>query len=231
MSRLSTTVVQELLDEMNRCVADYPAGVERTGDCISALIDGTSCFPGGTGIWRGDCYGGRLPLHFPNRPVMFIGHNFDSIEAHARAVRMKGEVNSTFWSNLKDFLANAGPLDPADCFFTNALMGLKPDKPDGTMPDCSGYRTRCQKFLIRQIEIIAPRAIIPLGGEAAAQLRRAKKLCGMRAEIDIAAVMHPSTRPKDQRSSRQAWLVTQGEVIRSTLALSAELEFQSERRS
>lgn len=231
MSRLSTTVVQELLDEMNRCVVDYPAGVERTGDRISALIDGTSCFPGGTGIWRGDCYGGPLPLYFPKRPVMFIGHNFDSIEAHARAVRVKGEANSTFWGNLKDFLANAGPLDPADCFFTNALMGLKPDKPDGTMPDCSGYRMQCQTFLIKQIEIIEPSAIITLGSEAAAQLRRAKKRCGIRTEIDFAAIMHPSTRPKDQRPSRQAWLVTQGEVIRSTLALSAKLEFQSERRS
>jgi uracil-DNA glycosylase family 4 len=162
---------------------------------------------------------------------MFIGHNFDSIEAHARAVRVKGEANSTFWGNLKDFLANAGPLDPADCFFTNALMGLKPDKPDGTMPDCSGYRMQCQTFLIKQIEIIEPSAIITLGSEAAAQLRRAKKRCGIRTEIDFAAIMHPSTRPKDQRPSRQAWLVTQGEVIRSTLALSAKLEFQSERRS
>jgi uracil-DNA glycosylase len=159
---------------------------------------------------------------------MFIGHNFDSIEAHARAVRLKGESNSTFWGNLKIFLANAGPLDPAECFFTNALMGLKPDKPDGTMPDCSGYRTQCQQFLIRQIEIVAPRAIITLGGEAAAQLRRAMKLCGIGAEIKFAASMHPSTRPKDQRPSRQVWLVTQSDVIRSTLTKAVRSEFKSE---
>ena len=216
MPRLSSTVVQELLDEMNRLVVDYPAGVERTGQSVSALIDGTSCFPGGAGLWRGDCYGGPLPSYFPQQPVMFVGHNFDSLEAHARAIRARGEVNSTFWANLKDFLANAGPLDPADCFFTNALMGLKPDKPDGTMPDCSGYRHQCQRFLIRQIEIVAPRAIITLGGEAATQLRRVQRLSGTGSELHFAAVMHPSTRPKDQRPSRQAWLAAQGEVIRTT---------------
>jgi uracil-DNA glycosylase len=159
---------------------------------------------------------------------MFVGHNFDSIEAHARAVRVKGEANSTFWGNLKDFLANAGPLDPADCFFTNALMGLKPDKPDGTMPDCSGYRVQCQRFLIRQIEIVAPRAIITLGGAAAAQLRRAKRLCGTREKTPFAAVMHPSTRPKDQRPVHQVWLATQSEVIRSTVAVGIRLGDQSE---
>jgi uracil-DNA glycosylase len=160
---------------------------------------------------------------------MFVGHNFDSIEAHGRAVKVKGEANSTFWGNLKDFLANAGPLDPADCFFTNALMGLKPDKPDGTMPDRSGYREQCQRFLVRQIEIVAPTAIITLGGEAAVQLRRAKRLCGAPSEIDFAAVMHPSTRPKDQRPSRQAWLTTQGKTIRSTLALRARTGSKSGR--
>jgi uracil-DNA glycosylase len=221
MPRLSRTVVQELLDEMNRLVVDYPAGVERTGESVSALIGGTSCFPGGTGLWRGEGYGGPLPLNFPQQPVMFVGHNFDSVDAHARAMRMKGEGKSTFWANLKDFLANAGPLNPTDCFFTNALMGLKPDKPDGTMPDCSGYRHQCQRFLIRQIEIVAPRAIITLGGEAATQLCRAQKLSGIRVDPAFAAVMHPSTRPTNQRPNRQAWLAAQGKVIRDTLARSA----------
>src|SRR5260370_23724155 len=45
MPRLSSTVVQELLDEMNRLVVDYPVGVERTGESVSALIEGTACFP------------------------------------------------------------------------------------------------------------------------------------------------------------------------------------------
>src|SRR5258708_2505879 len=93
MPRLSSTVVQELLDEMNRLVVDYPVGVERTGESVSALIESTACFPGGTGLWRGDCHGGPLPLYFPQQPVMFVGHNFDSIEAHGRAVRVKGEAN------------------------------------------------------------------------------------------------------------------------------------------
>ena len=214
MLRLSSDVVQALLDEMNRLVVKYPAGVKRTGKAVAELIQGTACFPGGAGLWRGDFYGGPLPPYFPERSVMFIGHNFDSIDAHERAMANKGEVHSTFWKNLRGFLRNAGDLDPAVCFFTNALMGLKPDRPDGPMPDCTSYREQCRQFLIRQIEIVEPGAIVTLGGQAAVQWRHTNRLCRIRLEAGHnTAVMHPSARPKDQKPDHDAWLRNQGEKI------------------
>ena len=35
---------------------------------------------------------------------MFVGHNFDSVDAYQRALLLKGLVDSTFWQNLKGFL-------------------------------------------------------------------------------------------------------------------------------
>ena len=90
MRRLSREVIQQLLNEMNCMVTDYPERVGRTGNTVDALIQGTACFPGGAGLWRQDCYGGPLPEFFPEMPVMFLGHNFDSESAHAISLEQKG---------------------------------------------------------------------------------------------------------------------------------------------
>ncbi|HWW97217.1 MAG TPA: uracil-DNA glycosylase family protein [Edaphobacter sp.] len=163
--RNSTEVIENLLVEMNCTVLSYHVGVKCTGRTLAELIAGTAMFPGGTGLWRGNSNGGSLPEHFPEKPVMFIGHNFDSINAYDRAIRAKGEVDSTFWTNLQAFIHSAS-LDPADCFFTNALMGLKPDSASGPMPTCSNYEEQCLQFLFKQVEIVTPRAVVTLGGEA-----------------------------------------------------------------
>jgi hypothetical protein len=77
MARLAIDVIQELLDQMTRLVTDYPEGLQMTGRAITDLIAGTACFPGGSGLWRGNQLGGPLPEYFPEHPVMFVGHNFD----------------------------------------------------------------------------------------------------------------------------------------------------------
>ncbi len=215
MRRNPVNVVQDLLDEMYRLVTDYPDGLHMTGRTVADLIAGTACFPGGSGLWRGNGLGGPLPDNFPERPIMFVGHNFDSVAAYGRAVQQKGEVDSTFWRNLKEFLGNAGPLDPSDCFFSNALMGLKPDKPDGKMPPCKAYRHQCQQFLVSQVRIVRPRAVVTLGGEAEAQWRQALKLDNSLRVVAHARVMHPSARPKDQKPDRESWWKAQGLLITS----------------
>jgi hypothetical protein len=216
MSRLSTLVIQQLLDEMDRLVTDYAydRGVKRTGRTITDLIDGTACFPGGAGLWRGAVYGGPLPTYFPERCVMFISHNFDSIEAHDEAQRNKGEVKSTYWNNLQDFLYKAGRLDPTGCFFTNALMGLKPEGASGPMPGSKNFKEQCRRYLSRQIEIVMPRAVVTLGDAARDEYRQSLKLQGCGPRMSGAGVMHPSTRPKDQRPDHETWLLIQGCEIR-----------------
>jgi uracil-DNA glycosylase len=148
---------------------------------------------------------------------MFVGHNFDSIEAHKEAMDQGGEVGTVFWRTLKGFLGVAA-LDPAGCVFSNALMGLKPGSADGPMPDCKDYRPQCQHFLRRQIEIVRPSTIIVLGDDAAVQLRKARKRDAAGAAIRFEKVMHPSTRPVNQRPNRDEWILAQGQKIAAAMA-------------
>jgi len=168
---------------MNTMVTSYHPTVARTGSTIEGLIAGTSCFPGGTGLWRGERNGGMLPQCFPIHPVMFVAHNFDSQRAYDISSANNGEAQGQFWQRLIGLLRGAN-LSPSECFFTNALMGLKPGSATGTMPSVAGYKDQCGLFLARQVEIVQPRAVIALGVKAE------KYVCKLRAHW--MAIRHPS---------------------------------------
>jgi hypothetical protein len=216
MARLSVDVIQQLLDEMNRLVVTYPERVERTGRTLDELIAGTAFFPGGTGLWRGRISGGPLPVQFPEKPVMFVAHNFGNLASLQEAIREKGEAHSAFanlWANLLDFFGHASPLDPAESFFTNALMGLKPDDRSGKMPSCEAYESQCLHFLSRQTQIVDPKAIVILGGDAATFWRRAKRQYPFLRAIPSVEIMHPSARPLNQKPTPALWKQNQGSAI------------------
>jgi len=196
---------------MDRIVCSYHPGVGRTGPNVTNLIPGTSFFPGGTGLWRGNTCFGSIPLYFPELPVMFIGHNFDSIKAHGISQAKGGEVGSEFWKRLLGYLQGAD-LPPENCFFSNVLMGLKPGSALGAMPSVPGYEEQCQLFLLRQIEIVAPRAIVTLGGKASERIRRAAP------KIPWRPAMHPSARDFAPLSTRCQRVAAQGNAIKSFLA-------------
>jgi hypothetical protein len=211
MQRLSNDVIQELLDEMDNIVSSYHKQVRRTARTIAELIPGTAFFPGGTGLWRGDTCFRPVPEYFPDSPVMVVAHNFDSIDAHDEYKRKGGEVLSFFWSRLKDYLEQAR-ISPDDCFFTNALMGLKPGSAVGDMPTVPGYENECREFLVRQIEIVSPRAIITLGAKAADRVK------SISSNLPWARVLHPSARELKPSATRAAFIAQQGTKIRDLLA-------------
>jgi hypothetical protein len=220
MPRLSVNVIQQLLDEMGRLVVTYPEKVERTGKTLDELIAGTAFFPGGTGLWRGKISGGPLPEQFPEKPVMFVAHNFGNLASLQEAIRDRGEAHSAFvnlWTNLLDFLGHASPLTPAECFFTNALMGLKPDDRSGKMPPCEAYESQCLHFLGRQAQIIEPRAVVILGGDARTCWRRARRLYPFLRAIPAVEIMHPSARHLNQTPTPALWKQNQGSAIRGIL--------------
>jgi hypothetical protein len=80
---------------MNEIVTDYGELV-RTGETVDRLIEGTAFFPGGTGLWRGDRYGGPIPEFFPERPVMFLGHNFDSKKHTVKHCKIREKLANLF---------------------------------------------------------------------------------------------------------------------------------------
>jgi uracil-DNA glycosylase len=161
--------------------ADDPESVRRVGE----PIDGTAFFPGGHGIWRGRNPHGPLPTYFPDRPVMFVGHNFDKVAGYERSRKRGVEVlGAATWKNLLSYISFAG-LDPAECFLTNALMGLQPSKALGKLKTTTLFREQCRTFLSEQIALVQPRLIVALGAVARADL------AGIPAACDALTLMHP----------------------------------------
>ena len=105
--RKSEDVVQQLLAAMHLTVTNYHPTVRQTGLTLSGLIPGTAFFPGGCGLWRGLEARGPLPELFPESPVMFVGHNFDSIRAFDKAFHSGGEAGGEFWRRLLGILDGA----------------------------------------------------------------------------------------------------------------------------
>ena len=208
MPRKALEVISQLLSEKQRIVTDYPPLMIDTGTSLSDLIDGTAVFPGGSGLWRGPGFHGALPEYFPDSPIMFIGHNFDSETGHSNSKSRGGELQSphTFWGVLLAYLKSA-KVPPENCFFTNALMGLKSGNATGPMPSTPEFETQCVRFLVRQIQLVQPKLIISLGCEAPKRVKKAKP------SIAWHQAMHPSAREFKPLLTRNERTHTQGLAI------------------
>jgi len=214
MAQKARDVVAALLAEKLRLVTQFPPLVTDTGRAIDDLIDGTAFFPGGSGLWRGSGLKGALPEYFPDAPIMIIGHNFDSQDGYKNSKERGGasQLPHTFWGVLLGYLREAG-LAPTDCFFANALMGLKPGSAVGKMPPSVDFERECLQFLDRQIRIVQPRLIIGLGGEACKRIKK------MQSPVVWHKAMHPSAREFKPLATRQPRIQFQGHAIRDFIQL------------
>jgi len=178
-------VVTLLRQRMDEVVRDYddsdPDGVRRVGE----PIDGTAFFPGGHGVWRGLEPHGPMPEHFPDVRVMFVGHNFDSVLGYQRSCRRGIEViRGVTWRRLLEYVHHAG-LQPEQCFYTNALMGLQPTRSVGPLKTTELFRDQCRSFLREQIDVVKPAVIAALGNVAAGEL------ANVRTSVPVLTLMHP----------------------------------------
>lgn len=204
MKRYSVDVVQELLHEMDRVVTDYHPRVGRTDLTVAGIIDGTGMFPGGCGLWRGDQPFGPLPKLFPEHPLMFVAHNWGTVDQYSVSKRKGGEAASLFWSILRGYVD-----DPTTCFFTNALMGLQPTSAIGPMPTVPGYEDQCLAFLRKQIAIVEPRIVVALGGNAHRLLTKVMP--------QAPYLMHPSARQFKALVTRAQRVAAQAAKLRELL--------------
>jgi uracil-DNA glycosylase len=147
-----------------------------------------------------------LPDLFPDAPVMFVAHNFDSISAYEKCKRNGGEAQSFFWRTLLAYLSQAS-IRPERCFFTNALMGLKPGNAIGPMPAVPGYYDECQAFLKRQIEIVDPSLIVTLGQKARA------RVTNLQTTVPSVGLLHPSARELKPLTTRCSFIEREAEVL------------------
>ncbi len=140
--------------------APYPKGVVP----VPEQLPGTAFFPGGSGLWN-PSGSNELPP-FPFGKVMVLGHDFHSEIGYYHSLTKRGEnLKGPTWRNLLQLLDNTG-IKPAQCFFTNAYMGLRAgSNTTGKFPGAydRGFVERCHWFLAEQIAVQRPRLILTLG--------------------------------------------------------------------
>lgn len=134
---------------------------------IRQWIQGRAFFPGGSGLFIATSANPLPPM--PLRPIMFVGHNFDSEASYAQSLASGEESISTgTWLQLLRLLRDA-EIDPACCFFTNAIMGLMPGVENtGESPGFRNhaFRSLCAEYLRFQVATVQPVAVVTMGLEA-----------------------------------------------------------------
>ena len=206
MPRLSADTVSQLLREMNDFVSDYGT-LKPTNTSLPTIIQGTAFFPGGSGLWRGREPFGALPEYFPEDSLMVVAHNFDKESSYLKSIVRGREELHGFWDRLIAYL-DAARLEPQQCFFTNALMGLQPAKATGSMDASPFFREQCRSFMNRQIEIIRPRRIAILGNDAAEEM--AHSITGIKADV----LLHPSALTYKKGDLRAGIIAEQGSKLK-----------------
>ncbi len=206
--RDARSVIGELLSAMETTVDDY-GSLGRTNATLESFINGTAAFPGGSGLWRGEQINGPMPKNFPSEPIMLIAHNFDSQRSHDRSLLRGSEwLRSPFWKHLRAYLDHADiPLET--CFFTNALMGLKPGSATGSMTSSDLFKKQCREFLQQQIEIVRPRRIAILGSVALDEVRH------VHLSRPNVALLHPSALTYKKLAVRADLIAAQGQKLSS----------------
>lgn len=131
---------------------------------VPAPIPGVAFFPGGFGLWRPDV---NLPLpSFPVGGVMVLGHDFHSEAGYEASVeRTRESETQPTWRVLLALLREVA-IDPSQCFFTNAYMGLRAGiETTGAFPGASDdtFVDHCVAFLGEQIATQRPSLILTLG--------------------------------------------------------------------
>ena len=131
----TSVVVADLFEKMESTVTAYGPGAVK----VHRRVDGTAFFPGGIGLWRGLDPQGAAPSHFPRRPIMILGHNFDKVAGLEASWKRRIEVmGGATWLILQRYLETA-KADMLECFFTNVFVGLQPVKSPGKMIASADY--------------------------------------------------------------------------------------------
>ena len=140
---------------------------------VKEMITRTAFFPGGSGLWLGRSGSWYMPSDRPDMPegkVMVLGNDFGQKWWHEKCLRENArDWKSKTWMYLRLLLQDAG-IQPEDCFFTNAYMGLRSTgKSTGPSPGMVDpkFVEHCQLFFLgKQLPVQKPRLILVLGAEA-----------------------------------------------------------------
>jgi hypothetical protein len=128
-------------------------------------LSGRGFFPGGDGLWRDPTPSGitgPATIPFPVNGVMFVGQDFGTVDKYPPQSRPWEQDNVATWKFLVKRIIGSG-LPGSECFFTNALLGLRKKGSTIGQNECVSiplYAEICRKFLAYQIQVQNPRMIV-----------------------------------------------------------------------
>ena len=157
--------IEYLFNEQKKIAPDQNGKVIPVQEMIAQI----AFFPGGSGLWLGksrswNVTSDRPPM--PKKKIMVLGNDFGPKSWYEKCLRQYDhDLNCATWWNLLPLLKKVG-IQPKDCFFTNAYMGLRlEEKSTGQSPGAADpeFVERCWSFLALQIAIQKPHLILALG--------------------------------------------------------------------
>ena len=154
------------------------------------------------------CALGATRTHFvfgagnPEADLMFIG------EAPGRDEDLQGIPFVGRAGQLLTLMLQAIDLEREDVFIANVLKCRPPNNRDPLPEEID----KCEPYLLKQIELIAPKLIVTLGRFASASLLRTKAALGtLRKEIHnynqvpLVVTYHPAALLRNPQLKKEAW--------------------------
>ena len=165
---------QSLFNQCDRLVTNYPAGTYKLP--LGYPFAGRGFFP----VVSGSFHSGCLTTQILPRKLLFVGQDWGCEEnLTALGSDVDADIKSGTGKILLDLLGKAG-IPPKECFFTNALFGVRKGKTNtGSSPgwEKSTFVDECAKAMQAQIDAVRPRGIVCLGRDAPGLLVRLMSEC------------------------------------------------------
>lgn len=151
----------EEIKQLWQRIPALPSNIKHV-QAVDKMIEGTAFFPGGMGLYPG----GSDYIHQLPKPIMVLGHDFDSVTGYKASLGNDTEdMEGPTWSNLLGLLKDAD-LNPSACYFTNFYMGVRlQERSTGKHPGRTNreFVEACSNFLREQLRVVKPSLLLVLG--------------------------------------------------------------------
>ncbi len=157
-------ISKTLFKELDKIITSYPDGIVKN---VKSPLRGTAFFPGGYGTYLEN---NTVPS--PKPRIMILGQDYDNEHNYEKLYNTVHQSEVQGSNRTWNFLLNRilhEKINPADCFFTNAIMGLRTadSKNNGRsksfLKQNEMFLNENIVFFKKQLEIVQPKLIIGLG--------------------------------------------------------------------
>ncbi len=159
------TEIEDLINEIKRNRNYFT-----TMEIVTGEIKGFSFFPGGKGTYYDSEESPDKSEKISDKEYMILGHDWGTLSYYNKDMNKpesKKDPTDPTCRNLKNLLEQVN-IKPENCFFTNAILGVRKDikitaKPPAFEKENEEFLRYCRDFFKKQVSIQRPKVIFVLG--------------------------------------------------------------------